>query len=136
MRHSYLEQKILGHSYLVPKNTGAQLFRGKIILGHSYFEPKNTGAQLFRCKTIQGHSYFERKNTRAQLFRGKTILEHSYLEQKNTRAQESGEGICMNLTRQMFARCTPSAKERSLVLLTHLTYYLSGRPKMNNSYYF
>ena len=46
----------------------------------------------------------------------------------------------MTLTRQTFARHTPSAKEQSkehsLALLTHLTYYLCGRPKMNNSYYF
>ena len=76
-----IAEKVLGHSYLVPKNTGAQLFRakntgaqlfkGKTILGHSYLEAKNTGAQLFRAK-----------NTGAQLFRGKTILGHSYFEQK------------------------------------------------------
>ena len=42
----------------------------------------------------------------------------------------------MTLTRQMFARRTPSPKEHSLALLTHLMYYLCGRPKMNNRYYF
>ena len=67
-------------------------------------------------------------------------LGHSYLEQNNTGAQESGEDICMTLTGQTFARHTPSAKEQakehSLALLTHLTYYLCGRPKMNNYYYF
>ena len=64
------------------------------------------------------------------------MLEHSYLEQKHTRAQESGEVIRMTLTRQTFARRTPSAKEHSFAQLTHLTtYYLSGGLKMN-SYYF
>ena len=109
--------KILGHSYLVLK-----------ILGHSYLEQNNTGAQLFSTK-----------NTGARYLVPK-ILGHSYLEQNNTGAQESGDDICMTLTRQTFARHTPlakeQAKEHSLALLTHLTYYLCGKLKMNNSYYF
>ena len=98
--------------------------------------PKNTGAQLLRGKTILGQSYLERKNTRAQLFSAKKYWGTAILRQNNTGAQESGEGIRMTLTKQMFARRTPSAKEHSLALLTHLTYYLCGRHKMNNSYYF
>ena len=68
------------------------------------------------------------------------ILGHRYLEQNNTGAQESGEVICMTLTRQTFVRHTPlakeQAKEHSLALLTHLTFSLCGKPKTNNSSYF
>ena len=95
-------------------------------MGHSYLEAN-----------ILGHRYLEAKNTGAPpLFRAKNILGHSYLEAKNTRPQESCESICTTLTKQMFARRTPLPKEHSLVLLTHLTYYLCGRPKINNSYNF
>ena len=130
--------KILGHSYLEQNNTGAQLFSAKNTRAQ-LFSAKNSGAQLFSAKNT-GAQLFSAKNTGAQLFSAKNT--GSYLELNNTGAQESGEDICMTLTRQTFARHTPSAKEQakeqakehSLALLTHLTYYLCGRPKMNNSY--
>ena len=124
----------VGQSKLLQKSTRAQLFSAKKYWSTAIKRQNNTGAQLLR-----------EKNTRAQLFSGKKYWGTAILRQnntgaqlfraKNTRAQESGEGICMTLTRQMFARRTPSAKEHSLALLTHLTYYLCGRHKMNNSYY-
>ena len=40
----------------------------------------------------------------------------------------------MTLTRQTFACCTLSPKKYSPALLAHLSYYLCGKPKMNNCY--
>ena len=55
---------MLGHSYLVAKNTGVQLFRAKKywgtaiysqkILEQNYLVPQNTGVQLFRAKKYLG----------------------------------------------------------------------------------
>ena len=70
MGHNYLEQNILENYFLVPKCTRVQLFR-----------TKNSGKQLFRGKIYWGtaiqskkmvvNSYLEAKYTGSQLFRGK-----------------------------------------------------------------
>ena len=49
MGHSYIEAKMLGHSYLEPKYWVTDFYSQKILC-QSYIEPKSTGAQLFRVK--------------------------------------------------------------------------------------
>ena len=58
MGHSYVEIKILDHSYLQPENSESQLFRDLYnwltatyfpkIMGHCYLEQEKTVSQLFR----------------------------------------------------------------------------------------